>query len=52
MKDKQFNDLIKDLSDCDKCTHFKCPIKSLINIYKNYVFVLILLLFGLTGLID
>lgn len=38
MKNKQFNNLIKDLSFCDKCTNFKCDKKSLINIYKNYDF--------------
>ena len=38
MKTKQFNNLIKDLSACDKCVNFKCSSKSLINIYKNYEF--------------
>lgn len=38
MKTKQFNNLIKDLSACDKCVNFKCFSKSLINIYKNYEF--------------
>lgn len=38
MKTKQFNNLIKDLSACDKCVNFKCYSKSLINIYKNYEF--------------
>ncbi len=38
MKNKQFNNLIKDLSVCDKCTNFKCSSKSLINIYKDYDF--------------
>lgn len=38
MKNKQFNNLIKDLSVCDKCTNFKYSSKSLINIYKDYDF--------------
>ena len=38
MKEKQFNQLIKDLAWCNKCTNFKCCSKSLINIYKNYDF--------------
>ncbi len=38
MKYKQFNNLIKDLSVCDKCTNFKCSNKTLINIYKDYDF--------------
>lgn len=38
MKEEQFNNLIKDLSICNKCTDFKCSSKSLINIYGDYDF--------------
>lgn len=38
MKNKCFNNLIKDLSVCDKCINFKCSSKSLINIYTKYDF--------------
>ncbi len=52
MKYKQFNNLIKDLSVCDKCTNFKCSNKTLINIYiKIMIFVLIFHQFGPIGLI-
>jgi len=38
MKEKEFDNLIKDLSLCDKCMNMKCFSKSLINIYKDYNF--------------
>lgn len=38
MKEKYFNNLIKNLSVCDKCVNFKCSSKSLINIYTKYDF--------------
>lgn len=49
MKTKQFNNLIKDLSSCDKCVNFKCSSKSLINFIKIMNFVLIFPQFGLIG---
>ncbi|MDE5539452.1 MAG: hypothetical protein K2J20_03075 [Bacilli bacterium] len=34
----EFNNLIKELATCSKCTHLKCSNKSLINIYHDYDF--------------
>lgn len=38
MKRKKFDNLIRELAECDKCTNFKCSRKSLINIYNDYNF--------------
>ena len=38
MKNKEFQKLIQDMGNCNKCTNLKCKSKSLINIYKDYEF--------------
>lgn len=35
MKDKKFRDMLKELSNCNKCVNLKCTYKSLVNIYEN-----------------
>ncbi len=38
MKKEAFEELLKLMSKCNKCTNFKCKEKSLINIYNDYNF--------------
>ena len=38
MKNREFQQLMVEMANCDKCTNFKCKNKSLINIYKDYDF--------------
>ena len=38
MKKEVFEELLKLMSKCNKCTNFKCKEKSLINIYNDYNF--------------
>lgn len=38
MKKELFEELLKLMSKCNKCTNFKCKEKSLINIYNDYNF--------------
>ena len=38
MKKEVFEELLKLMSKCNKCTNFRCKEKSLINIYNDYNF--------------
>lgn len=38
MKSKKFQELILDMSKCNKCINLECKNKSLINIYQDYNF--------------
>lgn len=42
MRSKKFQELIQDMGNCGKCINLKCKNKSLINIYKDYDFCIII----------